>query len=197
MSNLEKNPSGVFHGVHDIRVDYLPIPNVTADAVLIKVAVAGVCGSDIHFYHQDMVSEGSVLGHEFSGTIVAVGANLSEFSKGTRVVVNPAIQGIGLGTKPGGFANYVLVDNARLGVNIFPIPEAISDEQGAMMEPLSVGLSGVNAAQVSSSDNIVIFGAGTIGLSVLASLTALGPQKLVSNCCLPCSMVVSSASPDK
>ncbi|TJZ53700.1 hypothetical protein FAZ15_16875 [Sphingobacterium olei] len=179
MSNQEKNPSGVFHGVHDIRVDNLPFPEVTADAVLIKVAMAGICGSDIHFYHQPMVPEGSVLGHEFCGTIVEVGTNVTEFSIGTRVVVNPTIQGTGLGSNPGGFADYVLINNAKLGIDVFPIPETISDEQGAMMEPLSVGLSAVNLAQVKTSDNVVIFGAGTIGLTVLASLGALDVKNVV------------------
>ena len=176
--NQEKNLQGVFHGVHDIRVDESSRPKNTDDGVIIKVSKAGICGSDIHFYHSEIVPPGSVLGHEFTGVINEVGQNVKGLSPGMRVVVNPMVNGIGLGLKPSGFANYIHVENAARNVNVIPIPENISKEQGALIEPLTVGYAGVNLVAVKKETNAIVFGAGTIGLATIASLASKGVKTL-------------------
>lgn len=175
----EKNLSGVFYGVHDIRVDQLAMPEISNRAILIKVAAAGICGSDLHFYNAGNVPVGSVLGHEFAGTIVEMGKSVKNLAIGLRVVVNPNIAGTGIGLTPGGFAEYVLIDQVQVGHNVFPIPYNISDEQGAMIEPLSVAIAAVKLAEFRAADNMLIHGAGTIGLATLASLLALGAKNIV------------------
>ncbi|RIV70155.1 zinc-dependent alcohol dehydrogenase [Flagellimonas aequoris] len=179
--NQEKNLQGVFHGVHDIRVDESSRPKNTDDGVIIKVSKAGICGSDIHFYHSEIVPPGSVLGHEFTGVINEVGQNVKGLSPGMRVVVNPMVNGIGLGLKPGGFANYIHVENAARNVNVIPIPENISKEQGALIEPLTVGYAGVNLVAVKKETNAIVFGAGTIGLATIASLASKGVKTIIAS----------------
>lgn len=176
-----KNLTGVFHGVHDIRVDESTKPEVSDNGVVIKVIKAGICGSDIHFYHTPMVPVGSVLGHEFTGVIEAVGGDVADLSAGMRVLVNPMISGVGLGIKPGGFANYVHMENAQKGVNIIPIPDQITKEQGALIEPLTVGYAGVALAEVTEDSNVIVFGTGTIGLAVIASLAAKGVKTIIAS----------------
>lgn len=173
------NPSGVFHDVHDIRIDKLEMPKITPAGIIIKVARAGICGTDLHFYRELMIPKGSVLGHEFTGTITEVGKEVTEFKTGTRVVVNPMIAGTGIGVTPGGFANYVLIDQAKEGHNVYTLPDAIDDDQGALIEPISVGRAAVNIAGVSPEHHALIFGAGTIGLVTLASLKQKGLQNII------------------
>ena len=176
-----KNLIGVFHGVHDIRVDESTKPTCEDTGVVIKVKKAGICGSDLHFYHAPIVPVGSVLGHEFIGVIEEVGNKVADLEVGMRVVVNPMIAGTGLGISPGGFANYVHIDNAVINVNVLPIPDSISKEQGALIEPLTVGYAGVCIANVSDETNAMVFGTGTIGLSTIASLNAKGVKTIIAS----------------
>ncbi|MCD8739024.1 zinc-binding dehydrogenase [Mucilaginibacter roseus] len=174
MKTNKLNPSGSFQGVHDIRVLDLPIPELTDDSVLIKIAMAGICGSDLHFYHEPLLPPGTVLGHEFTGTIQAVGKNIKDLDVGSRVVVNPMIAGTGLGHAPGGFARYILIEKAKAGYNVLTIPNQITDDKGALIEPLTVGLAAVKLSDIKPGQTALITGAGPIGLAVLASLNALG-----------------------
>ena len=70
-----KNLSGVFRGIHDVRAEILDMPEVSENAVIIKVGYAGICGTDLHIYHEGLIPTGSVLGHEFSGHITEIGKN--------------------------------------------------------------------------------------------------------------------------
>lgn len=175
------NPSGVFQGVHNIQVEDRGMPEITPDSVIIRVDKTGICGTDLHIYHEGLVPPGSVLGHEFSGTIVEVGEKVSGLSAGTRVVVNPMYNGVGLGLAPGGFAHYVRIDNAQSGKNIIPIPDALDAQMGALVEPLSVGMAAVNASPYKASDNVLVTGCGTIGLVTIASLKSKGVVNIIAS----------------
>jgi 2-desacetyl-2-hydroxyethyl bacteriochlorophyllide A dehydrogenase len=155
------------------------IPAAGADDVVIRVAVCGICGTDLAFYRNGSVPSGAILGHEFSGRIVALGDRTKSLAIGDRVVVNPMCNNLGLGQIPGAFAQYVRITGAQLGGNIFHLPEKISNELGALIEPFAVGLHAVNNARVTAGDRAVIFGAGTIGLCVLAALRARGVNDIL------------------
>ncbi len=178
MSN--KNPSGVFHGIHDIRVEDKGIPKLTDDSVLIKVEMTGICGTDLHIYHEALVPEGSVLGHEFSGELIEVGKNVTDFKVGDRVVVNPMFNGIGLGISPGGFAKYMKLENPILNINLFKIPSSINSEKGALIEPFTVALAAVNKTQFNTSDHVLVSGCGTIGLLTIAGLKSKGVENIIA-----------------
>lgn len=179
MSSL--NPSGVFQGIHDIKVEERTKPEITPDSVIIRVDKTGICGTDLHIYHEGLVPPGSVLGHEFSGTIIEAGEKVSGLQEGDRVVVNPMYNGVGLGLAPGGFAHYARIDNAQKSKNVIPIPDTLDAQMGALVEPLSVGVAAVNASPFKPSDNVLVTGCGTIGLVTIAALKSKGVENIIAS----------------
>lgn len=175
------NPSGVFHGVHDIRVEDKETPVISNDSVIIQVEMTGICGTDLHIYHEGLVPPGSVLGHEFSGQIIEAGKDVKDLKTGQRVVVNPMSNGVGLGLSPGGFARYVKIDKAVKNFNVFPIPDGIDSEKGALIEPLAVALSGINRTPLDPDDSVLVSGCGTIGLATIAGLKSKGITNIVAS----------------
>ena len=109
---MNSNPSGVFHEIHDICVEEKTAPSINDKSVIIIVEMTSVCGTDLHILHEGLVPSGSVLGHEFSGKVIEAGDEVNDLKVGDRVVVNPVINGVGLGLSPGGFAHYVKIENA-------------------------------------------------------------------------------------
>ncbi|WP_186453996.1 zinc-dependent alcohol dehydrogenase [Denitratisoma sp. DHT3] len=171
------------HSLDDLRLDTVPLPNVGAGDVLVRVAVCGICGSDLGYLAKGgtrgPTGTPMPLGHEFSGVIDEVGAHVADLCPGMRVVVNPDDDGIGNGGPEGGFSEWVLVKNARLGGNIHPLPDALSFERAALVEPLSVSLHGVNRARVKPESKVVVYGAGVIGLGVVVGLRRRGVRDIV------------------
>jgi 2-desacetyl-2-hydroxyethyl bacteriochlorophyllide A dehydrogenase len=174
------------HGPGDLRVDEVPQPTLGARDVLIKVATAGICGSDLHFYHLGGIAQPTdrplPIGHELSGTVAAVGGEVADLRVGERVVVNP-MEGnnlIGTGGSEGGFAEYLLVRNAERGRSIHPIPDRLSFDRAALVEPVAVGAHGLNLAGAKAGETAVVYGAGPIGLGVVARLKYLGASKIVA-----------------
>ena len=189
--------AAVLTGQRQIAIRDVPKPEPGPGEVLVKVEYAGICGSDVHAYKSLIFPVGTILGHEFTGTISAVGTGVSRLRPGQRVVARPAgICGecewcrrgeLALCVKhlentpglklPGGFAEYVkLYDYQAL-----PLPEAISLQEGAQLEPLAVCCRAVHAAPGRAGDAVVIFGAGPIGLLVLqlARLSGARPVTVV------------------
>lgn len=171
------------HNPDDLRLDAVPLPHVGAADVLVRVAVCGICGSDLGYLAKGgtrgPTGTPMPLGHEFSGVIEEVGAQVADLRPGMRVVVNPDDDGIGNGGPEGGFSEWVLVKNARVGGNIHPLPDALSFERAALVEPLSVALHGVNRARVKPESKVVVYGAGVIGLGIVVGLRRRGVHDIV------------------
>ncbi|MDO8703816.1 MAG: zinc-binding dehydrogenase [Sulfuricaulis sp.] len=176
---MNTQTAGILRGPAHIEIAELPIPEVGPDDVLIEVAACGICGSDLHICDDGTLPPGSILGHEFSGRITKHGENVSGLPIGSRVTVNPILTRVGLGSASGAFSRFILIRNPKPGRNIFILPDSISDEAGALVEPLSVGLHAVNLAAPGPEDKVAIFGAGTIGLTVLAALKARQVRNIV------------------
>ena len=177
----DSNPSGVFQEIHEIRVEDKEMPVLSEKSVIIKVEMTGICGTDLHIYHEGLVPKGSVLGHEFCGSLVQVGSRVKGFSEGERVVVNPMYNGVGLGVSPGGFARYVKIDNALKNENIFSIPDSIDSEKGALIEPMSVGLAAIRKTALKATDSVLVSGCGTIGLVTIAGLKSRGIKNIIAS----------------
>ena len=173
------------HGPSDLRCDTIDEPHVGPNDVLIKVAAAGICGSDLMYTKvggvSAPVSEPIGLGHELAGYIHKIGDNVRDLQLGMRVIVNPMGSGnaIGNGMVDGGFAPFLRVCNARLGDSIHLIPDHLSFENAALAEPLSVALHAVNRADVDDSTKAVVFGAGPIGLGIVSWLHQKGLKDIV------------------
>lgn len=164
--------AAIFHDPYKISVrSDVPRPQPGPDEVIVKVEACGICGSDMHLYRTNAhrgpsllreTSSGEIPGHEYSGTIVEVGAGVKDYRVGERVV------GV---TGGGGFAEYVPVP-----VNPYQLakmPEAVSFEEAATTEPLADALQMVRLAAVQPGENVVVFGVGIIGLGVIQALRAL------------------------
>ncbi len=188
--------AAVLHGVRDIRFETTPDPELEPDSILIKVKFCGICGSDLHPYKIGG-RPGTIFGHEFSGEVAAVGIKVSDIRTGERVIAvgyrpcgrcywckqdkphrcsDLAISGDQL---PGALAEYILIPSAQLGRNVFRLPESLSFEQGATVEPMSIALYSVRRAQPSQKSNTAILGAGIIGLSTIQVLKATGVAKVI------------------
>ena len=157
--------AAVFYGVRDIRVEEVEMPRIQEDEILIKVKACGICGSDLHMYKLNMFSmallrmlkEGGIPGHEVSGLVEKVGSNINDIKEGDRVVA----------FNNGGMAEYAPVRN------VVKIPPEVSYEEASLLEPLSNSYYALMKGNPSKEENVVVFGAGTIGLGIIQCLKAL------------------------
>ncbi|MFV0645924.1 MAG: alcohol dehydrogenase catalytic domain-containing protein [Sphingomonadaceae bacterium] len=167
-------------------------PEPGPDEVVIKVARCGICGSDTHLTQvHGYYPEQSLLGHEFSGEVVAIGKGVDGFSMGDRITAMPiagcgkckaCVHGVpifceqGATSYTGGFADYM-----RVGVNTaVHLPQTLSLEDGALTEPLAVGLHGVAMARIRPGQPVLVLGAGVIGLTAIYWARRLGAGKIVA-----------------
>jgi (R,R)-butanediol dehydrogenase / meso-butanediol dehydrogenase / diacetyl reductase len=164
---------------HGFEVVDLPDPTPDAHQLVIRVAACGVCGSDIKA--QPFAPAGMVMGHELGGEIVAVGSQADGWHEGTNVAVLPVnscgsceycrsglvshcahVSYLGMGPA-GGFAEFAAVP-AR---HAFALPAELPTVYSALVEPFAVGLHGVHSAEIGSGDQVLIVGAGGVGLTTL------------------------------
>lgn len=168
------------HGPADVRLDQVPVPTCGPGEALVRVAACGVCGSDLGYIAQgglggvEPLSQPLPIGHEFAGTVVAVGEGVAGVTPGLRVAVNPDRAYIGGGGPDGAMAPFIRVAGAEIGETLFPLAASLSFEQAALAEPLSVGLHGLCVGGAKASDRIAILGAGPIGLCTLVMARHLG-----------------------
>ena len=159
------------YGPRDLRVEDVPIPSIGPDDVLIRVRVSGICGSDIHRYLGDrfglrMAPYPLNSGHEYCGDVTDVGKSVKRFRVGDRVTLGVSWARDGNGA----FAEYIRMpraDESARPLAVMKVPETVSYEEAAQIEPLTVGVNAINGAKPKAGDKVLIFGAGPIGLSVL------------------------------
>lgn len=191
-----------FHAARDIRVEEVAAPTDTLapDDVLVAPFCCGICGTDLHEYIAGPIvtpvaphvftgaSNPQILGHEFSARVARVGSAVSHVSPGDRVSIQPLLfprddyygkRGlyhlspkmgcVGLSWAWGGMAGQAVVKD----YNAQPIPDGLTDEQGAMIEPAAVAMYGVDRGGVTAGSTVLVSGAGPIGaLTVLAAKAA-------------------------
>lgn len=172
----------------------VPSPTPPRDGVVVAVHTCGICGSDVHRPRSGPYSTRQVLGHEFSGTLLAIGPEVRGLEEGQPVVVNPLggcgsclacrrdmpfacvkFPNIGI-SAPGGFADEVAVRAAQ----VLPLPEGMAIEDGAHVEPLAVALNALGLAGVAPGDDCAVFGVGPIGLNVVLALRAAGAGRIAA-----------------
>lgn len=173
----------------------VPVPETGEDQVLIKIMNIGICGSDIHVYHGEhpFTSYPVTQGHEVSGEIVELGKNVRGFHKGQKVTIEPQVycshcypcrhgkynlcedlKVMGFQTT-GTASHFFAVDASK----VTPIPQEMSFEEGAMIEPLAVAVHGVKQVGDVTGMNIVVIGAGPIGNLVAQAAKGMGAAKVM------------------
>ena len=183
----------IFPQPGSISVESVPDPTCQPDEVIIKIAQSGICGTDIHIYRNEYMSDFPLIpGHEFNGEIVEVGQNINDFSIGDRVVVDPNLycnhcdfcrneqanhcanwQGVGV-TRNGGFAEYISVPAKA----VYKLPHSLDDTQAAFVEPLACVVWALKRIRVNPADRILIIGSGPMGLLLLQALRHGGASQI-------------------
>lgn len=191
--------AAVLRGIKDLAIETRPVPHPGADEVLVQVTAVGVCGSDVHYYQHgrigDFVVESPmILGHESAGVIVAVGGRVSKSRVGQRVSIEPGVPDLScpeclagrynlcsnmrfFATPPidGSLAEFVAVHQAFA----HPVPETMTDDAAALLEPLSVGVWANRKGHVTAGSRVLITGAGPIGLVAVQCALAFGATEVV------------------
>lgn len=195
-----------FYGGKDVRLDDIPEPDPGPEEVKIKVKWCGICGSELHEYELGPLlipvkrphpRTGKIApitgGHEFSGQVVKVGSGVTNINVGDRVTVRPTmpcyncyyckqgkhIQCVILGSiggaADGAFAEYVVAPTD----NVYKLPDEVTYEAGAFVEPLASGVHAVSRSHMNLGDTVAIIGAGPIGLLTMQSAMAAGAGKVI------------------
>lgn len=179
-----------------IRLEEVKIPYLKEDEVLIQVKRCGICGSDIHSYKgkHPFVHPPIVLGHEFSGIVSEIGKKVENFHKEDKVTVEPNIacgkcyncrhgrynickylKVIGNIGYNGAFAEFISVPKNK----VIKLPEEISFEEGALIEPTAVAVHAVKKSEQKIGDKVLIFGAGPIGLLTMQIARVSGAREII------------------
>jgi len=193
----------VYRGVNDLRVETVPVPRTGANELLVKVAVCGVCPTDIKKIQYGTVPPPRIFGHETAGTIVRVGPRLRGFKTGDRVALHhhvPCLKchycrhhafaqcetykrtGITSGFEPagGGYAEYVRVMDFVLP-GVVKIPARNTFEEGAMLEPVNTVLKAVKRLNLLRGDVVLVAGQGPIGLMFTRLLKLQGVKVIATD----------------
>lgn len=204
MKAIEKNTANPY----DLSINTIQQQEVKDNECKIKVNAVGICGSDLHMYagHSgyDWINYPLVLGHEITGVVVETGKNVDDSLIGKRVVINPYLPcgscefcergeenlcdygefhiskqaplSLQYGfRKNGGMSEYLTIPQQ----NITLVPEQVSDEVGAIIEAIAVGLTAVEKVKDIENKSIIVFGPGPIGLSIVSLLSGLKAKKIV------------------
>lgn len=191
--------ASVLTAVGRLEVQERPVPTPAADEVLVRAAAVGVCGSDVHWYREghigDLWLDGPlILGHECGGRIAAVGSAVDPDRIGQRVSIEPQrpcrrcaqcsagrynlclrIEFYGTPPIDGAFCDYVTIQHEFA----FPVPEVMSDDAAALLEPLSVAIASLRKASVGAGSRLLIAGAGPIGVITAQAARAFGAAEVI------------------
>lgn len=189
----------VLRGIQQLAIEERPVPEPGPGEVLVRITAVGVCGSDVHYYQHGrigdfVVERPMVLGHESGGVIAGVGAGVDASRVGQRVSIEPGVPDLTcpeclagrynlcpdmrfFATPPydGSLAEFVTVHAAFA----HPVPDTISDDAAALLEPLSVGVWAARKARISAGSRVLITGAGPIGLVATQCARAFGATEIV------------------
>ncbi len=189
-----KNKAAYLTALQKIEIRDIPMPEPKYGEVIVKMQAVGICGSDIHYYRQGKIGECVVefpfiLGHECAGVVAQVGEGVDALREGDRVALEPGV--------PCGQCEYCLSGKYNLCPAVkflatppydgclmrymahpaawcFQIPNTMSFEEGALVEPLAIGINAAQTGRVSLGDTVLIYGAGCIGLMALLAAKAYG-----------------------
>jgi L-iditol 2-dehydrogenase len=191
--------AAVLHRPGEIRVEQRQVPEPGPGEVLVRVRAVGVCGSDVHYYKEGrigrrVVEKPLILGHECAGEVVALGSGVSHLRIGSRVALEPGVpcrrcrfcmsgrynlcpDVTFMATPPvdGAFVEYI----AWPADFTYPLPENLGYAEGALMEPLAVGMHAVRRARLVPGCTVLVLGGGPIGQLALQAAKAAGAGRVI------------------
>lgn len=178
--------AAVLHGMQDVRVEEVDVPSLEPGDVLVRTQVALTCGTDVKVYrrgyHARMIVPPALFGHEIAGTIEEVGQGVTGFAAGDRVTAaNSAPCGLceycrkgreslcdDLLFWNGAYAEFTLIPARVVGRNLLHVPDDVSLEKAAMVEPLACVVRGIEGAGIGPGQSVAVIGVGSVGLMFVA-----------------------------
>jgi L-iditol 2-dehydrogenase len=188
----EKMTAAVLYGKRDVRIEQVPIPRVESGEVLVRIKAALTCGTDLKVYrqgfHARMIVPPAVFGHELSGVVEEVGADVESFSPGMRVVAansGPCNECFfcqkhlanlceDLQFINGAYAEFIKIPERIVRQNLLILPDNVSFREAALVEPLACVIRAVDETGIEEGDTVVVIGMGPIGLMFVQILKSLG-----------------------
>lgn len=186
----------MYYGAGDIRIEEMPVPEITQGEILVRIKASGICGSDVmHWYR---AGRGPlVLGHEIAGEITAVGEQVSAYKAGDRIAVSHhvpcnichyCLNGHHTVCEtlrktnyyPGGFAEYVKLPAINVDRGVYLLPETISFEEATFIEPLACVYRGQRIAKTGIGKSVLVVGSGISGLLHIQLARARGASLVVA-----------------
>ena len=182
-----------------IEIKELPVPQISALEVLVKVMAVGVCGSDVHYYENGRIGrfvadQPIILGHECAGIIVAAGGKVTKVAVGDRVAVEPGVtcgqcdackagrynlcpdvQFLATPPVDGAFVQYLAIRQDM----VFKIPDHLSYEEASLNEPFSVGIHAAKRTRLQAGETVAIMGMGPVGLMAVAAAKSYGAAQII------------------
>lgn len=202
----ETMQAAVYRGSRKVQVEEVPVPRLLRGELLVRVAVCGVCGTDLKKIEYGLVDPPRIFGHETAGTVESVGEGVLQWKPGDRVAINhhvPCLKpdcfycsrqvfaqcpvykrtGITSGFEPagGGYAKFVRVMDWCAESGTVQIPDENSFEEASFVEPLNTCLKGIKQARLRAGDTVFIVGQGPIGLLFTMLASSLGARVIVAD----------------
>ncbi|MDE0184397.1 MAG: alcohol dehydrogenase catalytic domain-containing protein [Candidatus Poribacteria bacterium] len=193
----KKMKVGMYYNNNDVRLENMAVPSIGDSDLLMEVNVSGICGSDIMEWYRIQKAP-LVLGHEVTGNVVELGKNVAEFRVGDRIFATHhvpcddchyCLRGHHTACEtfhsennfdPGGFAQYLRITGKSVTKGTLKLPDSVSFEQGAFIEPLGTVVRGSRAAEVQPGDSMLILGSGLVGLLHIKLARAEGAGRIIA-----------------
>src|SRR5258708_34808338 len=195
--------AAVDRGINDVRMETVPVPQIAAGEILVRVHTCGICGTDLKKIATGSHSAPRIFGHETSGSVAAIGTGVTQFSPGDRVMVFHHIPcgrcyyclnktfaqcetykkvGCTAGFEPsgGGFAEYVRVMDWIVQRGTVRIPDETSFEQASFVEPVNTCMKGIERMALRAGETVLVMGQGPIGI-MLSSLAKRAGARVITS----------------
>lgn len=196
--------AAVYRGVDDVRVETIPVPEISDGEVLVKIHTCGICGTDLKKIHSGSHEAPRVFGHEMAGTIVRAGAGVAGIAVGDRVMAYHHIPcgecyycrkqtfaqcevykkvgcTAGFAAAGGGFAEYIRVTDWIVRRGLVKIPDGIPFEQAAFLEPVNTCYKAIQRLHLQADETVLVIGQGPIGILLAALAQKTGATVLTSD----------------
>ena len=199
--------AAVYHGVNDVRMETVPVPKIGLGEILVRVHTCGICGTDLKKIATGSHSAPRIFGHETTGVVAGLGEGVADYKIGDRVMVFHHIPcgecyycrhkvfaqcptykkvGVTAGYEPsgGGFAEYVRVMAWIVRKGVIRIPDGVSFEQAAFIEPVNTCMKGIETLRLMSDESVLVIGQGPIGI-ILAVLAQRSGARVITSDLFP------------
>ena len=189
----------VLHGIHDLRVEERPKPEPGPGEALVRIRVVGLCGSDVHYYTHGRIGDQvlqapMIVGHEGAGEVAGLGEGVTRLEIRQRIMLEPArscgecefcttgrpnicphVRFLSVPPHDGIMCEYAVLEKERC----VPIPDEMSFEEAAMLEPLQVSVHAANLIRVAPGETVAVVGAGCIGLGCMEMARVGGAARII------------------